>query len=300
MKRGWFVENLAKLVREVLQSPEAEVKNIIKMGGMTNMNYQVTINSRNYVVRLPGNGTGEFINRKEEKDNLEFSYTLGINPELLYFDVETGLKITEKIVDATTLTKDLAKKAEVMAKVIQVFQTLHTSKVQMKNRFDLFRLMNGYEQLAFAEKVTFFDGFEEVKKDVMALKEYYKAMKVEEAPCHIDPTCANFIRDGQDKIYLIDWEYGGMFDPLWDLAAHSLESGFSVLEEEFFLKTYFQRDLTKGEAERILAHKIFQDYLWSIWTLFKEAKGDDFGAYGKNRFERAKKNIALFKETYGK
>ena len=52
------------------------------------------------------------------------------------------------------------------------------------------------------------------------------------------------------------------------------------------------------ESERILMHKIFQDYLWSVWTSFKEAKGDDFGTYGKKRFERAKKNIRIFKEVY--
>ena len=89
-----------------------------------------------------------------------------------------------------------------------------------------------------------------------------------------------------------------MFDPLWDLAAYSMESGFSESEEEQFFSFYFKRPLSQVESERVLMHKIFQDYLWSLWTMFKEAKGDDFGIYGQKRFERAKKNIKVFEETF--
>jgi thiamine kinase-like enzyme len=38
-------------------------------------------------------------------------------------------------------------------------------------------------------------------------------------------------------------------------------------------------------------NKIYQDFLWSIWTIIKEAKGDDFGTYGMDRFNRARNNL---------
>ena len=138
----------------------------------------------------------------------------------------------------------------------------------------------------------------EVKKDVYAVKNYYESLTIEQAPTHIDALYQNFIKSGDNKLYLIDWEYSGMFDPLWDLATHSIESEFTLLEEELFLSHYFQRDVTELETRRILIHKIFQDYLWTMWTIFKEAKGDDFGSYGIDRFERAKKNISLYKKLY--
>ena len=44
-------------------------------------------------------------------------------------------------------------------------------------------------------------------------------------------------------------------------------------------------------------NKICQDFLWAVWTLVKEAEGDDFGSYGVDRFNRAKANLdLLFKE----
>ena len=90
-----------------------------------------------------------------------------------------------------------------------------------------------------------------------------------------------------------------MFDPLWDLATLSLESGFDVQEEALFLGYYFEREATEEEKKRILIQKVFQDYLWSLWALFKGAKGDDFGSYGNDRFERLQRNITLYDWKYG-
>ena len=35
-------------------------------------------------------------------------------------------------------------------------------------------------------------------------------------------------------------------------------------------------------------NEICQDFLWSIWTILKEASGSNFGDYGINRFNNAK------------
>lgn len=293
------MKGLVGLIQDALQWPEAKVENIRRMGGMTNLNYLATINDEKYIVRIPGNGTDSFINRKEEKANLELGSALGINPALLYFDVETGMKITKKIPHAKPLTVEAAKQQKTMGKVAGIFRTLHQSDMQMANRFELFELMDRYEHLALKSKANFFPGFDEVKLEVMALIGDYQKMVVEYRPSHIDPACGNFIFGEAEKLYLIDWEYSGMFDPLWDLAAHCLEARFSQEEEQCFLGAYFQRNMTESEVVRIRMHQIFQDYLWTLWTLFKEAKGDEFDGYGEKRFNRARRNISLFKDEYG-
>ena len=288
------MDKLADIIREALRLPNAKVENIRPTDGMTNLNYLVSIDSASYVVRVAGNGTKEFINRQEEKENLELGSALGINPELRYFNVNSGLKITKKIKNARTVTKQIAKNEEVMDSIAEVFKKLHNSNKVMKNRFRLFELMTKYEKLGLEAGAQLFEGFEEVKESVLFLKQYYEASVIAEVPCHIDPACSNFILNEDDKVYLIDWEYSGMFDPMWDLAAFSLEAEYSQAEEDLFLKHYFHREASIEEKERILLHKVFQDFLWSLWTLFKEEKGDDFGTYGKKRFDRAKENIGLF------
>ncbi|QUW21048.1 phosphotransferase [Sporosarcina sp. Marseille-Q4063] len=291
------MEKLIDLIREALQLPDAKIENIETTGGMTNLNYLVTIDSADFIVRIPGNGTEEFIDRRIEKENLEFASSLGINPELRYFNLETGLKVTKKIVNATTLTPTIASEEKTMVKIAEIFRTVHNSNRSMSNRFELFEMMANFEELALEAGAEFFDGFDEVKKDINTLQQYFDDLKIKEVPCHIDPACSNFIISDEDKVYLIDWEYSGMFDPMWDIAAHALEAKLTETEEAFFVRQYFGREATVAEEKRMLLHKIFQDYLWSLWTLFKEEKGDDFGAYGKNRFERARKNIEIFNQA---
>lgn len=79
---------------------------------------------------------------------------------------------------------------------------------------------------------------------------------------------------------------------MWDLAAHMLECDFSEDEEELFLQKYFGSSVIEDRYKtKILIYKICQDFLWSIWTIIKEARGDDFGSYGIDRYNRARKNL---------
>ena len=78
---------------------------------------------------------------------------------------------------------------------------------------------------------------------------------------------------------------------MWDLAAISIESKLNKDCEEKLLSYYFGREVTKEEKLRIHANKIYQDFLWSIWTILKEAKGITFGSYGVNRFNNAKQRL---------
>lgn len=300
VKKDWRVikvnsEQLISVVKEVLQKPEAIVKNLGIIGGMTNLNYLVDVDEKSYIVRIPGYGTSSLIDRAREIENLKLGSALGINPELIYFNIDSGMKITEKIEDASPLTKEEHIDGHILQKVARIFKTLHHSKKKMNHAFHLFEMMEEYEMLALEAGGDFYTGFEEVKDEVKALQYQYEQILIEQKPCHIDPAGSNFLISNDGHMYLIDWEYGGMFDPLWDVAAFSLEAGLSLKVEKDFHKMYFGREITDEEQDRIFMHKIFQDYLWSIWTLFKEEKGDNFGLYGRRRFERAKTNLQLYK-----
>jgi thiamine kinase-like enzyme len=100
-------------------------------------------------------------------------------------------------------------------------------------------------------------------------------------------------------MYLIDWEYSGTNDPMFDLAALFLENEFAPEDEELFFHYYYGAEQQPNASrEKILIFKILQDYLWSIWTVLKESRGDDFGSYGIDRFTRAQRNIEVWKENF--
>ena len=259
---------------------------------MTNKNYLITIDDKKYVLRNPGAGTKEMINRNNEAKNAQIISDLNLDAKLIYLNKETGIKISEYIENAETLVPETARNN--FKQVAEILKKLHNSNIIFDNIFDSFVEMEKYERLSIKENGKFYEGYEKVKKEVFGLKEKLNKLNIELKSCHNDTVPENFIKSGE-KIYLIDWEYSGMNDPMWDLAAHSLECNFSKEEEKEFLDFYFLGKMTKEENLRIQIYKICQDFLWSIWTILKEAKGVSFGDYGIERYNRAIKLLGELK-----
>ena len=79
-----------------------EINSEERMGGLTNHTYKVTTtDKKEYVVRIPGEGTEEIINRSDEKISNQLACKLGIDSEVIYFD-EVGFKISKYIPNAKT------------------------------------------------------------------------------------------------------------------------------------------------------------------------------------------------------
>lgn len=299
-KEAEFKEKQIKqCIVEGLGIQEDKITDIQPFGGMTNTNFKVCVDDSEYVLRIPGSGTENMISRYDEMVNSKFASELGIDAELIYFNEKTGVKLAEFIPNAETLNPKTAKRNDNMMLTAAVLKELHNSNALMSNSFNVFEKIEQYEGLLDKVRGDNFNDYEQVKRKVMKLRDVYEDMKIKVTPCHNDTVPENFVKSGENKIYLIDWEYGGLNDPMWDIAAHCLESGFSVEEEELFLKYYFNGKIEVLHKKRILMNKIFQDFLWSIWTKIKEATGSDFGTYGMDRYRRAKENIQLFIDYYG-
>lgn len=292
-EQSMHLQNLKKIVSKCMDIPINNIQEIFPIGGMTNNNYKFRVNNKEFVLRIPGNGTEGMISRQEEVRNAIYANKIGVDAELVYFNEDTGIKISRFIENAETLSPESAKKQSSMIMVTNVLKRLHNSKLEMDNNFDIYDKIEKYEQLLIKDNVHIFDDYYKVKEKVFQLENIMKDLEVELAPCHNDTVAENFIKSGDNNMYLIDWEYGGMNDPMWDLAAHSLENGFTEDEEELFLKLYFEGKIEEKYRKRILINKVYQDFLWSIWTKIKEAKGDDFGTYGIDRYNRAKTNLRI-------
>ena len=275
--------------------PKAQPEAIVfeRVGGMSNINYKISYDGRTYVLRIPGNGAEGMVERENEELNSLLAQNMGIHPSIVYFNRKTGIKLVEYITNAETLNSTSIQDTANLKQIATIYRTLHNSRVRERNDFNIFHEIDKYNFLMEKTGAKMYDNDRGGYSQIIALEHLLNEMGVELKPCHNDGVPENFIKDSNGKIYLIDWEYSGMNDPVAELAALFLESGFSERSTDIVLNTYFQGKIPSDIKERVLIYQILWDYLWAQWTVIKEAKGDDFGNYGKMRFDRAMNNLKL-------
>ena len=290
---SYEINSIKKIVCEALKVNESDVTEVTPAGGMTNKNYRICVKDTRYILRVAGTGTDRMINRNTEMFNSAIASEKGFNVEVPYFNLETGVKISKFIENAETLTHRSIKKEENLKQVTKILRDLHECKdFHMDNEFNMFRELEKYEEILKKDNGDFFEDYDEVRTKVMALEDELKRCGAVSVPSHNDLVSENFVKDTEGRIYLIDWEYSGTNDDMWDLAALSLENEFSEDDIELMFRLYFNgKEADENTRRRLLIHQICQDTLWAVWTLIKEAEGDDFGTYGIDRYNRAKEYL---------
>ena len=283
---------MEKIIKEKISSllsQEEEVLSVEQLGGMTNQNYLVKTTNKQYIAKFFGKGTEKLINRQDEKYNLELLKDLDLDVKNYLFDIEAGIKVNEYIESAITLDSTSIKTK--FDKIAPILQTIHASGKELRGEFAPFEEIKKYESL-IEEKIPYAN-YEAVREEVFSLEKRLADLGVDRKSCHIDLVPENFIESPQGRLYLIDWEYSSMNDPMWDLAALFLESEFTRQEEEDFL-SHYESEQTPVSREKIAIYKILQDAIWSLWTVYKEEQGADFGDYGVSRYQRAVKGLSYY------
>ena len=217
----------------------------------------------------------------------------GNNFLLARLDEEIYQQRRKALIRNQALNRYSIKKEENLKQVTKILRDLHESQdFRMDNEFNMFRELEKYEDILRKDEGQFFDDYDEVREKVMALEDELKRCNRVFVPSHNDLVSENLVKDTEGRIYLIDWEYSGINDDMWDLAALSLENEFSDDDIELMFRLYFNgKEPDENSRRRLLIHQICQDTLWAVWTLIKEAEGDDFGTYGIDRYNRAKEYL---------
>ncbi len=284
-------ENLLKYLSEIFRGQDISSAEIIQIGGMSNKNFRVNYQGRSYVLRVPGNGSEGMVERSNEEFNAQEGCRMGVNPEIRYFNVRTGIKLAEYVENAETLNPATIQRHDNLRKIADIYHRIHDSHVRLKNEFNLFQEIDKYDVLMKKAGATMYDGWDVLKPQVMSLETRLNTMGIDITPCHNDAVPENFIKSEDGTVYLIDWEYSGMNDPIADFAALFLESNFSEDNKDYFLSQYYGGNIPRNIRERIMCYEILWDCLWAQWTVIKEAKGDNFGTYGMDRYKRACTNL---------
>ena len=286
------IPKIQALIRKALG--EAEIIRISREGGLTNHTYHVWLKEGEYIVRIPGEGTEEMINRQDEKICTELACSLGIDARLFYYG-EDGSKVTEFIEDAVTMSADSMKQTENIKDAARIYLKLHHCGVDTGVPFEVFDMAKSYEAIIEKHHVSMPGDYAGVKQRVMSIKEEIDSTcDTARVPCHNDPLCENWVR-GKERLYLIDWEYAGMNDGLWDLADISIEAGYSREHDELLLTEYCGKAPDTKTWKHFWANKIYVDYLWTLWAKARVPfDGQPMEDWAVERYTQLKENITEF------
>lgn len=277
-------------LQEVFNDPNLRFDRSSFTGGLTNYNYRMHIQGKDYVIREPGILTDIMIDREIEQLNTNVVSHLGINSTCIYFDAITGIKISEFIPNSQNLAQANPFAEQNLTAVTDILKKVHTSPTQFETAFDWKSELTKYEDVIKSINGNLFFDYPSLKKKLYDFFDDY-VTDVQLVPCHNDTVPENFLVDDQENYYLIDWEYSGLNDLNFDLAAFIVETRLPKEAIEQLLKNYYGQQLPDGAIQKIKAYILAQDLLWTVWALIRHYCGDNFLDYCDMRYERFRHNM---------
>ncbi|MGD8838612.1 MAG: choline/ethanolamine kinase family protein [Gammaproteobacteria bacterium] len=265
-----------------------------RLGGLTNLVYRIDHRDGRYVLRIPGKGTEEYIDRTVEIHNARVAARAEVSAEVIHADTGSGIMLT-RYIDSVTMTPEaFGQRRGAPARAGLALKKMHDWPEAFEFRFELFAMIDDYLAILAQRKAELPDGYAEVVASAEPVREALARNPVKLAPCHCDPLCENFL-DAGERMWIVDWEYSGMNDPLWDLGDLSVEAGFTPAQDLEMMRAYCGGDPDPASMGRMVIYKAMCDLLWTLWGLIQHSDGnpaEDFWAYAVGRFERCKALMA--------
>ena len=253
--------NKEKLIQDVLSSDAFVISPLV--GGMMNESYIVSSQGKKYVLYISTEQANEMVDRLLEKENQLLVNSLGITSKNVYFDIEKGIKINE-FIEGSSLDKISTYDLKKVAKLMHV---LHDSHKLSREDYHPFKRFVSYEDEA--------KSFQEQEKDYLELrdilfknKDYLESQKM--VCCHNDAQKSNIVKSINDKYFLIDFEFMGNNDLIYDIATF----GNGTVEEGFALLNEYVPNPSSDLKKRYYLWRIFISLQWYNVALVKHYRGE--------------------------
>lgn len=267
--------------------------------GMTNRSFLFTCNHKKYIMRIPGEGTEQLINRKQEASVYSVINGKKICDDIAYMNPDNGYKITEFLEGARVCDP---LNYEDVKKCMKMLRGFHELRLTVKHRFDIFDQLEFYESLWDGTPSIYRD-YEKTKENVLSLKTYIDAHIYEEVLTHIDAVPDNFLfvnQEGKEEIRLIDWEYAGMQDPHVDVAMFCIYSLYNKRQVDKLIAAYFTEGCDDATRIKIYCYIAVCGLLWSNWCEYKRNLGVEFGEYSLRQYRYAKEYYRIVQDELRK
>jgi thiamine kinase-like enzyme len=269
-------------------------------GGITNHNYVVTVEGGQglpwggaYVLRIPGAGTDAFIDRGRERQNHLAAAAAGVTPPVLHTLEPEGCTVVPFIAGETMHARTLTGHPEHLGKVVDTIGTYHRRAV-FSNEVRVFDTIRRFREMAADTGAPLPEDIAELLAVGARIEEAMARDVPAGVACHNDLLAENFILGDDGRMWVIDWEYGGVNDPYYDLGVLCAENPLTEEEERAVITRYCGTQ-DEHRYARMMLYKIVSDLWWSLWAMVQARISRiefDYFTYGMERVDRLKGNAS--------
>lgn len=257
--------------------------------GMTNRSFLFSVQGDKYIMRIPGEGTDQLINRAEEAEVFKTISGLGLCDDPIYINPKNGYKITKFLEGIRVCDADSEPD---LVRCMEKLRSFHQMHLSVPHTFDIFGQIEFYETLWKGQSSMYKD-YSATKAKVLSLKPFIDGLDKDWCLTHIDAVPDNFLfytpaEGSAEELQLTDWEYSGMQDPHVDIAMFCIYSLYSKKQVDRLIDIYFQNTCDKTTRAKIYAYISMCGLLWSNWCEFKAKLGVEFGEYSLRQYRFAK------------
>ncbi|MGB8314065.1 MAG: LPS biosynthesis choline kinase, partial [Aestuariivirga sp.] len=126
-----------------------------RLGGLTNLVFFLNLHGEQYVLRIPGKGTEEYINRKNEAHAAREAAKAKVSPDVVHFDEKTGVMVTRYVDHGVTMSPEGFKtRVGAPKRAGEAFKKLHSSGAKFNFRFELFAMIDDYLRILATKDIT--------------------------------------------------------------------------------------------------------------------------------------------------
>ena len=257
---------MERLVRESSLFADQHVQIRPLNGGITNRNFVVTTDGSEYVIRIPGERTALLgIDRACEAEAASRAAELGIGPAVLGKLEQVGTLVTALVrghhLDPTPFVARLDD-------VVDLIHRFHDSG-PLGGAFPIHRIVEWHARDAAAYGVMAPPAYERLHQLSRRIEAAFARSPMATVPCHNDLLPGNVLF-GDDRVWLLDFEYAGMNDVFFDLGNLSVNSELNHDAEERLLTIYFGK-VTRSSWARLQLMKMMSEFREGMWAVVQQA-----------------------------
>jgi thiamine kinase-like enzyme len=265
--------------------------------GMTNRSFRLCLAEQEYLLRVPGEGTDQLLNRRQEAETYRTLNGDPISDHVLAIDPDTGYKLTAYWQGTRNCDPE---NPEEVRRCMALLRAFHEKKLTVPHSFDLYGEISRYEALMGGKSVH--PDYREVRGRCERLRSFLDRQEKQLCLAHIDAVPDNFLfvsQNGEETLHLIDWEYAGMNDPHLDIAMFAIYAGYDREKLDRLMDWYFVDGCSPAVRTKIYCYVALSGLLWSNWCEYKKALGVDFGDYAEMQYRYAAEYSRLVLEKGG-